>query len=66
MLPLGDRVQEKIEKLLDKHMQSIGTLAPCPWSFSPMITDQDQGHPGYHYPRLARKSYGKRQGGSRA
>jgi prolyl-tRNA synthetase len=24
MLPLGLRVQEKIEKLLDKHMHSIG------------------------------------------
>jgi prolyl-tRNA synthetase len=26
MLPLGRRVQEKIEKLIDKHMSSLGIL----------------------------------------
>jgi prolyl-tRNA synthetase len=28
MLPLGLRVQEKIERLLDEEMQSIGELNP--------------------------------------
>lgn len=27
MLPLGLRVQEKIERLIDKHMRSLGRLA---------------------------------------
>lgn len=28
LLPLGLRVQDKIEKLIDKHMQSVGSQ-PC-------------------------------------
>lgn len=28
MLPLGLRVQDKIEKLIDKHMQSLGVPGP--------------------------------------
>lgn len=29
-LPLGLRIQEKIERLLDKHMKKIGVLCLCP------------------------------------
>lgn len=29
MLPLGLRVQDKIEKLIDKHMQSLGAFELC-------------------------------------
>ena len=31
-LPLGLRVQEKVEKLVDKHMAKLGGSAPVPFS----------------------------------
>lgn len=58
MLPLGLRVQEKAEALIDKYMFSIGNMK-CPKPRS-IIAEPHQEHQKFHYHPSLLKHYGKK------
>lgn len=56
MLPMGLRVQEKVERLIDKHMQSIRKYIRFPfWNY----IDYKQMHRRSHYHHCLLKNSGR-------
>lgn len=61
MLPLGVRVQQKLEALLEKHMRSIGSSTGAPTQDS--LDSRAQMPPKFLFPQSPRRNCGKRAGG---
>lgn len=67
MLPLGLRVQDKLERLIDKHMRTVGmlTIRPLQSLSSFLLSGSRQGHLRCHYHLYPPRSFGSSLGVSK-